>query len=70
MRNYLVVICDGPNNTPSCFLGELGRGLRQGVRKRVNATRFTQRGAARVAKAYGPDAMVVSDTNRTLPFEV
>lgn len=52
-KNWIVVLCEGkPKHW--CFLGELDRGLRQGVRKRENAVRFTRVGAVRVARTYGP----------------
>ena len=48
-RNWVVVVdtYGGPT-----YIGELGDGIRQGVRKLENATRFTARGAMRVLNAY------------------
>jgi hypothetical protein len=52
-KNWIVVLCEGEARH-WCLLGELDRGMRQGVRRRGNATRFTEVGARRVAASYGP----------------
>lgn len=49
-RTWIVVLSN-PMEI-SCYLGELHRGVRQGVSKLENAVRFTKAGAARVAAGY------------------
>jgi hypothetical protein len=49
-RNWVVVVT--ATKQGRVYLGELEPGLRQGVMKLENATRFTQRGAMRVLNGY------------------
>lgn len=50
-KNFLVIL-DDSDLERTCYVGELEPGIRQGVIKRENATRFTRIGAYRVAAGY------------------
>jgi hypothetical protein len=56
IKQYLVVLADQDLPTPT-YLGEIDSGIRQGVRNKKYAVRFTKRGADRVAAQY-PSATI------------
>lgn len=74
-KHYIVVLAD-TNGKYCAFLGTLNKGdrsdMRQGVTRRVNATRFTERGAARVAAEYSGAFTMHEDGDcgSSLAFEI
>ena len=55
-RDWVVVLNGHHTDGTATYLGELDRGLRQGVRRLENAKRFTKVGAQRVLAGFPSDA--------------
>jgi hypothetical protein len=60
MKTHVVVLASDADGI--IYLGEVDRGVRQGVTRLKNAVRFTETGAKRVAKGYN-GAWAVSYSN-------
>lgn len=67
-KNWVVVLDSegSPDPDKLIFLGELDRGIRQGVSLVQNAVRFTLAGAKRVAKTYSKARIAELDDRRGL----
>jgi hypothetical protein len=61
MKTWLVVLLT--DSRGPVYLGEIDRGIRQGVRQIENAIRFTPVGARRVAAGYTAPKAVAIDVN-------